>query len=121
MGSPAEIVLVYPPASKIYLYTHWWDYEWPERLRQALLKGRPRWHDEQYLGRFIISQVFKDIQDDLTGGGVSTESSDGPQVFCDLGIQQVWYEGQQPHQGLSFSSFVAQEEADWPDRIKSWK
>lgn len=62
----------------IYLYTHWNGSNWPELLREALRSdaARRRWSDEPYLLRIISDQLFKDIRDSETGGGISTMIGD---------------------------------------------
>ncbi len=84
MGDRANIYLIdCDPAfggaeHGIYLYTHWHGYEWPERLRQALVFGKGRWGDPGYLARIITSRVFMDIHEEEGGGGISTTVSTSP-------------------------------------------
>lgn len=106
----------------IYLYTHYYGYEWPERLREALEFGRGRWHDDQYLARIIISRVFADLVNNETGGGVSLRLCDNehPIIVCDLINQWVSFADpdsereQTGRGGMSFTDYIKQDRADYP-------
>ena len=111
-------------AHGIYLYTHWSGYEWPEELRKALAFGRGRWSDPSYLTRIIADQMFKDIRDQETGGGISLSIGDNsyPIVCVDLRNQRVGFakEGQEGTFKLwknvqSFADYVAEDAADYPN------
>lgn len=56
----------------IYIYSHW-DGDGPlkEKLKQALIRGKERWHDESYLTRIIFSEIIRDDIDGLTGYGLA--------------------------------------------------
>jgi hypothetical protein len=127
MGDRANIYLVDTddPTHGIYLYTHHSGYKWPEQLRLALLAGRGRFGDDQYLARIIVSNVFKDIHDQETGGGLSTVIGDNgyPITIVDLpnrtvswateggeGDRTAWYGT------ITFWDFTDQTSANYPPR-----
>jgi hypothetical protein len=79
MGDRANIYVVDTDDAThgIYLYSHWGGEKFlTTDLRKALEFGRGRWNDPQYLTRIVISQIFMDSHDALTGAGVSTEIGD---------------------------------------------
>ena len=132
MGDRANIYLEMPKSygpeaevGGIYLYTHWSGYVWPERLREALKFGRPRWNDEQYLARIIISRVYSDVIDSETGGGIGLTIGDNEHLITVVDVlnREVSFahEGSEadPKQRfakMSFAEFVAQERAEYPER-----
>lgn len=101
MGDRANVKIKERTGTSIYVYTHWEGHEWPEKLREALRAGRERWHHDQYLQRFLITELCKDA-DGLTGYGVSTFRGDNEHdVFeVDMKEQKVrklseegWFDG----------------------------
>lgn len=124
MGDRANIYLVdYAPRYGIYLYTHGSGYKWPERLRRALIAGKARWGDNQYLARIIVSNVFSDIHTQETGGGVSTVIGDNsyPITVVDLPSRTVSWaaEGSEKNRAawygtISFVRFIEQDSATYP-------
>lgn len=126
MGDRANIYLHMPAEAGgkggVYLYTHWAGYEWPEELRQALVFGRERWDDDQYLPRIITTRVFRDLVDSTTGGGLSVRIGDNeyPIICVDVANQQVGFaaEGAESQRSqwydvVSFEEYVAQDKADY--------
>lgn len=127
MGDRANILLVdraeradEPETTGIYLYTHWSGHRWPMLLQDALEAGRGRWGDEAYLARIIISNVYRDIHDQETGGGISTRRTMGdgyPVLVVDL-IKSRVHEVQEGletdrtcwGEGWSFEDYVALED-----------
>ena len=73
----------------LYLYTHWSGSDLPKILKAALVKGKDRWHDPQYLARVIFQQMIgKD--NDITGYGLSTEQGDGGiEIYVDMDANTV--------------------------------
>jgi len=96
-----NIALDYGAQTKIYLYTHWGAEELEETLRQALLRGRDRWSDPEYLARVIFSEMIQDEVLETTGYGIAPYPGDEeyPTIEVDLEKQTV---GRQP-----FEAFVA--------------
>jgi hypothetical protein len=134
MGDRANIMLVMPKSygpkatnGGVYLYTHWAGHDFPEMLRKALDFGRGRWNDDQYLARIIMSQVFEDIHDDTTGGGIGLTIGDNepnrPVLVVNLINNTVSFaaEGDEGHPArrygqLTFAEYVEQEQASWQKR-----
>jgi hypothetical protein len=130
MGDRANIFIVDQPVKEgeevhgIYYYTHWSGEEWPERLRQALVAGKGRWGDDQYLNRIIASRIFSDIHDEETGGGISTVIGDNghPIIVCNTAADTVSFapEGSEANSETwygtkTFEQYVAQDRATYPE------
>jgi len=125
MGDRANIYLVDTPDAShgIYLYTHWSGSKWPNELRKALVKAKGRWDDDSYAARIIVSNVFADIHDSETGGGISTTIQDNsyPIIVVDLLANTVSFtreggEGDRASWGnhSSFVDYVEQDTATYP-------
>jgi hypothetical protein len=74
----------------LYLYTHWNGSELPQMAKEAVEKAKPRLGDESYWVRIVVDQIFKDLRDQETGGGImlkpTAEDSynhDKPSVIID--------------------------------------
>lgn len=82
---------IYLENDKIYLYSHWnTEEELKEKLKKALIRGRSRWNDRQYLNRIIFSEIIKDDVEGLTGYGLSSDLWDGEVVLSvDVDKRQV--------------------------------
>ena len=97
MGARKYIYLV---NDGIYLYSHW-DYkpELEKVLKQALIRGKERWDDRQYLNRIIFSEMIKEDILGNTGYGLSTDIYDGEVVLnVDVKKKEV--------NGTSFEEFI---------------
>ena len=55
----------------IYLYSHWAGSELDDLLADALTKAEPRWSDDSYATRIVISQLVGDDWRSETGWGIS--------------------------------------------------
>lgn len=76
----------------ICLYSHWGEYTALEDAGRAIAKARPRWGDDPYCARIIVSQLIGDQWDSETGFGlwVSAEPCmDEAWVLIDLQEQTV--------------------------------
>lgn len=78
MGARINYVLkVYPTEqAHVTLYAHWGETNWRQQLGEALNKARPRWDDQNYAARIVVSQLIGDQWDKETGFGLFT-SVDG--------------------------------------------
>jgi hypothetical protein len=81
----------------VVLYSHWGQDEWQRDLAMALDHARPRWSDESYVTRMIISYLMQDSILESTGFGIyainDTSSDLGDQtVIVDI-IQEVVIDG----------------------------
>ena len=54
----------------VVLYSHWGQDEWQRDLAMALDHARPRWSDESYVTRMIISYLIQDQLLDQHGFGI---------------------------------------------------
>lgn len=89
MGDRGNIELKYQKGA-IYLYSHWGGSELGDVLKNALIRGKERWDDSQYLGRIIFSEMIKDDVMGLTGYGLSPSIGDGYVAYnVDLEMQEV--------------------------------
>jgi len=58
------------PYSYVVLYSHWGEDNWEQDIAIALDHARPRWGDESYLTRMVISYLIKDQLLDQHGFGI---------------------------------------------------
>jgi hypothetical protein len=97
---------------QVCFYTHWAGTELPATLRSALIRGRGRWDDFQYLTRIIFCEMLKQGGEDLdglTGYGISQVPYDG-----DDRIITVIFNSQEIVLGnnkYSYEEYVASERA----------
>jgi hypothetical protein len=74
----------------VNLYSHWGGYERFVNLARALEAARPRWNDESYCIRIIVSQLIGDQWGEETGFGLWASKEDGmyggdhPDITIDL-------------------------------------
>lgn len=59
----------------IFFYTHWGGHELPKDLQDALRIARPRWGDDSYCCRIILSNLIPDHASE-TGSGISLDVMD---------------------------------------------
>ena len=82
----------------VVLYSHWGETEWQRDLAMALQHSKPRWMDDSYATRMIISYL---IQDDVLGEiGFGIYAVNGPNfelgddtVIIDLSKKTVCHYG----------------------------
>jgi len=84
----------------IYLYSHWETKEELKAvLKKALIRGKERWTDRQYLNRIIFCELIKGDVEGLTSYGLSSDIWDGQVVLnVDVNKQEV--------DGVSFEEFI---------------
>lgn len=76
MGDRATFVFEQGDGDGVYLYGHWAGEGMMNTLAEAISKARPRWNDEGYATRIIISQIIGNEWTEETGWGITT-------YFCD--------------------------------------
>lgn len=93
MGDRANIVIeadqgMFP--APVFFYTHWSGYWIKPDLQRALVKGRDRWNDSQYLARVIFCEMIGTDQG-ITGYGITTKIGDGgaPLLVVNMEKQEV--------------------------------
>ncbi len=85
MGDRANIVIeadndMFP--HPVFFYTHWAGYRIKKTLQAALIRGRERWDDAQYLSRVIFCEMVGN-DTGITGLGISTKIGDhGGNLLC---------------------------------------
>ena len=93
MGNRANVVIKSNEGTdQVCLYTHWGRDELPAVLRAALVRGKSRWTDAQYLSRIIFCEMTRGEQwEDTTGFGISQQLGDGADsvLTVDIDLQAV--------------------------------
>lgn len=54
----------------VVLYSHWGENEWQRDLAMALEHSKPRWSDDSYATRMMISYLIQDSVLEETGFGI---------------------------------------------------
>ena len=72
MGDRGQVQLVSQGDPDIYLYTHWGATNLPGVVADALVRGRDRWGDDEYLNRVIFSEMIQGNVLSNTGYGIGT-------------------------------------------------
>ena len=82
----------------VVLYSHWGETEWQRDLAMALQHAKPRWRDDSYATRMMISYLIQDSVLEETGFGIYAVN--GPNyelgdmtVIVDLLHQTVYEHG----------------------------
>jgi hypothetical protein len=70
MGDRANFGFVQPNGNTIVLYGHWAGHNMLGKLADAVIKARPRWNDNSYATRIVISQLVADQWNMETGWGL---------------------------------------------------
>jgi hypothetical protein len=97
MGDRTNTVFRMADGSDIVLYQHWGGYQMMASLATAIDIARPRWSDEAYCTRIIISNLIGDDWKQELGYGISTHIMDNehsiPVIdFSDLTVALYDYE-----------------------------
>ena len=70
MGDRANFGLKQSDGNTIFLYSHWGGEGMMNTLAEALASARPRWNDEGYATRIMISQIIGNDWAEETGYGL---------------------------------------------------
>ena len=62
--------------ASVVLYSHWGETEWQRDLAMALQHSKPRWSDNAYFNRMMISYLMQDSILDETGFGIYAINND---------------------------------------------
>jgi len=76
MGDRTNTVFRMADGSDVVLYQHWGGFEMMANLAAAVDAARPRWHDEAYATRIIISNLIGDDWNQEYGYGICTRIMD---------------------------------------------
>ena len=111
MGDRANVI-VHDGAETVCLYTHWAGTELPETLQAALIRGRERWDDAQYLARIIFCEMVKGCEMSVLGYGISQTPGDGADriLHVDVNSQSISI-ANGPR--ISFSEYVSLPNIGW--------
>jgi hypothetical protein len=108
MGARVNFVFADTSSAWPVLYSHWGADSWREDLAQALKHAEPRWNDESYCARVIISQLTKNHADDVTGFGIYAITPDEVDSICDLPV--LVNVSANTVDGVSFGVFIKETE-----------
>jgi hypothetical protein len=75
MGDRGQVKVVLEKGS-IWLYTHWGASELVGVVRKALIRGKSRWEDPEYLTRIIFCEMVRGDEESLTGFGIGLSQHD---------------------------------------------
>ncbi len=76
MGDRANVILK-SNGEQVCLYTHWYGTELPKTVQTALVRGKSRWEDFQYLSRIVFCEMIQGSVMSETGFGISQTIGDG--------------------------------------------
>jgi len=74
MGDRANFGFKQSNDETIVLYGHWAGYDMLSNLAEAVETARPRWTDESYATRIVISHLVGDNWHELTGWGLTVNN-----------------------------------------------
>ena len=94
----------------VVLYSHWGETEWQRDLAMALEHSKPRWSDDTYATRMMISYLIQDSVLEETGFGIyAVDTKDlmlgDFTVIVDLLHKTVYEEGSDTK--VNWASFIA--------------
>jgi len=90
MGARIVFTIKQADGLRLNLYSHWGETDRFSDLARALQAARPRWDDESYAARIIVSQLIGPQWESETGFGLWAASEDGyyggdsPDITIDL-------------------------------------
>ena len=74
MGDRANFVFTQTDGNSVVLYGHWAGHQMLANLANALETARPRWNDDAYGTRIIISQMVGEEWNQELGWGISVNT-----------------------------------------------
>lgn len=95
MGARIVFTIKQADGLRLNLYSHWGETERFVNLAHALNAAKPRWSDESYAARIIVSNLIGPQWDQETGFGLWASSEDGfyggdsPDITIDLVTKTV--------------------------------
>ena len=105
----ARVIYNFKQSDGMYvcLYSHWGEDNRHNDLADALDKALPRWNDESYCIRIVVSQLIGDEWDDETGFGLWASKEpcyDETWIEIDLAAQTVIDESGE-HSFVTFTAY----------------
>lgn len=70
MGARINFVFKDSTNAAVVLYSHWGETEWRRDIAMALEHSKPRWSDDSYATRMMISYLMQDCILEETGFGI---------------------------------------------------
>lgn len=94
MSESINIYFVFPKQNEmVELYSNWGGYNVDKWLSAAIAHAKPRWDDDSYATRMVISHILYDSILDETGWGISAkryfEEGDNGYRMVDWELQKV--------------------------------
>ena len=115
MGARINYVFTDSSDEAVVLYSHWGAEVWEWELGAALHHAKPRWGDETYAVRMVISHLLKDHLMDEAGFGIFAINHktqlhylDGDIVFVDLDKRTVQ------------ANWDGDDEIEWAEFVAQW-
>ena len=112
----ASIRMKESDGKEVVFYTHCKGSELPETLRSALIRGKSRWEDEQYLARIIFCEMVKGSEMEQTGFGISTYVWDGEDRIIDVSCEEMSVTLPSGVK-LMFDQYIALSPASWDSTV----
>jgi len=105
MGDRAQVFM---KKEKVYLYTHWGSYELLKTVQNAMMRGKERWDDPEYLARIIFCEMLGDDTKGLTGLGIGGDKHNDINrlITVDTENEEVSHKGDGDDFKCSFQEFV---------------
>jgi len=108
MGDRGNI-LIKSNGEQVCLYSHWSGGELGETLSRALIRGKSRLDDFQYITRIIFCEMIKGRESELIDFGISQDIHDGNNKVITFDVDKGTVNG------VPVSSFIKNVESlkDW--------
>lgn len=104
MGDRAQVKFVDNDGKEIWFYSHWGGYHIQTDVKNAIVRGKDRWEDEEYFARIIFSEMIKNNVLENTGFGIGFSKHGDlqhPVVIVDCKKQSVSF-----NEGYSWEMFA---------------
>ena len=93
----------------VVLYSHWGETEWQRDIAMALQHAKPRWADDSYATRMMISYLIQDSVLEETGFGIYAVNVDEHEfwdttVVIDFNTKTIYELGSDLH--VKWDAFV---------------
>lgn len=110
MGDRGNIVMNYGDQQpEIYFYTHWRGSDLKAVVKEALIRGKPRWEDDSYLARIVFDTLTAGDRG-TTGYGIAPFLTDNEHDLMVIHPHREIVEQRQPSgtvvQSWTFTEFI---------------
>lgn len=88
MGDRANVYIHEEDRPGVYVYTHYYGTELPQKVKAALEtdRAKDRLTDSMHLTRILIEELTVNERDSSTGWGVGTQAGDGEDRIVDVQV-----------------------------------